>query len=319
MRAELLLQMARARLVRLDQIAGAREQVGEVERAGRRLQRLIARRRAGELLLKARGEVGVGILLELLQIGEQRVARGEHVGPRRRPCRTCSRCPSACARSRGRARDRPAALPSRRDRAGRTTARAGSDGSAAGRASVSMIEVVARRRRGCAVRSREIDAARATRRSISAPRSNGGRRHGARKVAPLGQRAAGAAQPIDRTVAVAAAAETPAALVRRSARRRPSGGSCSASCSQARNARVVQAVRLRLGEHREQRIDARFDRPLAQQLGAEAVDGVDVRFLERLERVLEPLPHVASSAASRALAARALRAAAASARPPPFR
>ena len=70
------------------------------------------------------------------------------------------------------------------------------------------------------------------------------------------------------------------------AARRPAD-SCSASCSQPRNAAVVQAAGLRLGEHREQRIDARLDRALAQQLGAEPVNGVDVRFFERLERVLE--------------------------------
>ena len=39
--------------------------------------------RAGELLLQARGEIGVGVLPELLQLVEQRVARGEHLGARR--------------------------------------------------------------------------------------------------------------------------------------------------------------------------------------------------------------------------------------------
>ena len=47
---------------------------------------------------------------------------------------------------------------------------------------------------------------------------------------------------------------------------------------------LEQALRLRLGQHREQRIDARFDWTLAQQLRAEAVDRADVRFLQRLQR-----------------------------------
>ena len=43
---------------------------------------------------------------------------------------------------------------------------------------------------------------------------------------------------------------------------------------------VEQPLRLRFGQDREQRIDARLDRTLAQQLGAEPVNGADVRFLE---------------------------------------
>ena len=104
-----------------------------------------------------------------------------------------------------------------------------------------------------------------------------------------------------------AAAETTGALVRRSARRTPSGGFCSASCSQARNARVVEAVRLRLGQHREQRIDARLDRPLAQQLGAEPVDRVDVRFFERRRaraRAAAATPRSAAVGARRSSASR---------------
>jgi hypothetical protein len=50
----------------------------------------------------------------------------------------------------------------------------------------------------------------------------------------------------------------------------------------------VETIRLNVGEHGEQRIDARFDRTLAQQLGAEAVNRVHVRLFERFERLLEP-------------------------------
>ena len=46
-----------------------------------------------------------------------------------------------------------------------------------------------------------------------------------------------------------------------------------------------QPLGARLGQHLEQRIDPRFDRPLAQEVGAEAVDRADVRFLEALDRI----------------------------------
>ena len=47
----------------------------------------------------------------------------------------------------------------------------------------------------------------------------------------------------------------------------------------------------RFGEHLEQRIDPRFDRPFAQEIGAEAVNGAHVRFLEPLDRVGEAVLH----------------------------
>jgi hypothetical protein len=48
-----------------------------------------------------------------------------------------------------------------------------------------------------------------------------------------------------------------------------------------------QLVGLRVGQHREGGIDARFDRPLTQQIGAERVDGADVRFFEVMHRGIE--------------------------------
>src|SRR5262249_19899601 len=76
---ELLLQVAHIDVVS-DQIARSGQEIGEVERPGRLLQLLIARRRAGELLLQTRGQVGVRIFPELLKRREQRVARRQHVG-----------------------------------------------------------------------------------------------------------------------------------------------------------------------------------------------------------------------------------------------
>ena len=50
---------------------------------------------------------------------------------------------------------------------------------------------------------------------------------------------------------------------------------------------LVQRGRLRVGEDREQRIDPRLDRPLTEQLRAEPMNGVDVRFFERLQRFFQ--------------------------------
>ena len=133
---------------------------------------------------------------------------------------------------------------------------------------------------GDAVRAAKAWSA-ATRRSISAARSNGGRRHGCGKSRHSASVRPAPRRPIDRSAAVAAAAETTA---RSSAAAR---GAClrtapsSASCSQARNGARVEAIGLRLGQDGEQRIDARLDGPFAKELGAEAVNGVDVRFFER--------------------------------------
>ena len=51
----------------------------------------------------------------------------------------------------------------------------------------------------------------------------------------------------------------------------------------------IQPIGLRLGQHPEQRVHARFHGPLAEQVGAKSVDGIDVRLLERLERMFEAL------------------------------
>ncbi len=50
---------------------------------------------------------------------------------------------------------------------------------------------------------------------------------------------------------------------------------------------VVQALPLSFGEHCEQRIHERFDGPLAKEVGAEAVDGADLRLFEVSERASE--------------------------------
>ena len=60
-----------------DQIARPRQQIGEIERAGGRLQlpgTAPSRRRSS--CCRHGREIGVGVAAELLQLGEERVARG---------------------------------------------------------------------------------------------------------------------------------------------------------------------------------------------------------------------------------------------------
>ncbi len=74
---------------------------------------------------------------------------------------------------------------------------------------------------------------------------------------------------------------------RRSDRRTPSRGWASCSCSHDENTSSNRPIGLRVGQDRERRIDARLDRPLAQEIGAEGVDGADVRFFEVMHGVVE--------------------------------
>ena len=213
------------------------------------------------------------------------------------------------ARSCDRATDRRAALPSRRSRRRRP-----------GGGRVLLNRDLRRempRRRGVEIQrvlrvrtgprsARRTRAARSTSASMSPSRSNARprpRRRRSRATA-RGPTRRGAA---DRSACLRArVAPKPCQIDRRSARRTPSGGSCSCAWIQRAERLVEQPLRLRLGQHREQRIDARLDRTLAQQLGAEAVNGADVRFLERLQRLVQrdrarrpARPSRATSSASR--------------------
>ena len=105
------------------------------------------------------------------------------------------------------------------------------------------------------------------------------------KVARLGEASAGAAQTIDRPAGIERAARPP----QRTAH--AIGWTLQHFLEPGAERARIDAVRLRLSQHREHRIDARLDRPLAQQLGAKPVDGVDVRFLEFLERQFQPHTH----------------------------
>ena len=132
-----------------------------------------------------------------------------------------------------------------------------------------------------------------------ARRSRSGRVHGAGMVAPLEQLPAGALQALDRRVVVFVLAE---AAHRHAAQRSPHAfGRVVELALQPVGERLVEEPRrLPFGEHGERRVDARLDRPLAQQVGAEAVDGADVRFLEALHGALEARRAVAGRRRPRA-------------------
>ena len=104
-------------------------------------------------------------------------------------------------------------------------------------------------------------------------------------IAPLDQIARGALQPLHRPVLVI--------LVGSPARRAPERPPEPFSrvrqlLVQPADKRLVEdLIGLRFGEDGKRRVDARFDRPLAQELGAEPVDGADVRILEVVHRVAE--------------------------------
>ena len=262
-----------------------------------RLQRLVPIGRAGELLLQAarRGRRRRRCL-ELLEIGEERVARGEHLGPRHvRSELVAAPLPRPREAAIAHEIDEPRLPPVEIALAERLL-ELGSGGSAGGRPSVSM-KRLSRGDVGGAVRSARRWSA-AMRRSISPSRSNGGRRHGRREVAPLGQRR-GRRGEADRSDRRRPPPPNDGALVRRSARRSAFGRILQRLLEPGAEGARVQPVGLRLGQHGEERIDARLDRPLAEQFRAEAVDGVDVRLLERLERVLETRRRARRSACGR--------------------
>ena len=107
------------------------------------------------------------------------------------------------------------------------------------------------------------------------------------EIAPFRQLARGAPEAIDGAVGPVAAVGRPHAAPERAphARRR-----ILEPLVQPAAKRVgKQLLGARLGEHVEQRIGTRFDWTFAHQIGAEAVDGADVRFFESLDRVRQVL------------------------------
>jgi hypothetical protein len=105
-------------------------------------------------------------------------------------------------------------------------------------------------------------------------------------VSPLQQRTAGLSQAFDRSVLVHVPAEVPS-------RGAPERSTHAFSRRQQLRVQpcpedlVKNAIRLALGQDDEQRIDAGFHGPLAQQVGTQRVNRADVRLFQVSERVLE--------------------------------
>ena len=98
------------------------------------------------------------------------------------------------------------------------------------------------------------------------------------EVAPFGQLPAGRPQPVHRTVGVGVAGDRPA----RAPQRPPHalGHLLERGLKPRRERLVVPAPCLIFREHGEQRIHAGLDRMLLEQIGAESVDGADLRFFQ---------------------------------------
>ncbi len=282
--AEFCLQMAPDGFVRRDQIACVREEIDEVERARGRLQLPVTRGGSGQFLLQTDCKVGVGVLLELLQFGEERVACGQHVASIRVLPELVTTA-FACARQAAIAHEidetrLPAVvirLAERRLQLDLTAEPADGVG-----VDEQVVALGDRRRRKRRQSMKQIERTADRRDAIEwrpPPRM--------RKLAPLGERAAGLAQPIDRTVAVAAAKSGRARPPQRAPEslRRPGERLLQPALKRPR----IKMIGLRLGQDGEQRIDAGLDRPFTNELGAEAMNRVDVRFFEALERFVETI------------------------------
>ena len=109
---------------------------------------------------------------------------------------------------------------------------------------------------------------------------------GRRKVAPFRQVPRSTPQPVHGAVIISRRASPgPAASPQRAPH--PFRGVLERLPKPDRERLVEEATRLRLGEHREQRIDAGFHGTLAQQIRAEAVDGADMRLFQVAQCLFE--------------------------------
>ena len=118
------------------------------------------------------------------------------------------------------------------------------------------------------------------------------------EVAPLRQVPCGAADPVDRRVLARHVAEAlPDGSPQSPAD--PLGWILELQLDPRAKRLVEQPLRLRLGQDLEERVDARLDRPLPQQLRAEPVDRADVCLLQRLQGLVEHLPFARRRARAR--------------------
>ena len=109
------------------------------------------------------------------------------------------------------------------------------------------------------------------------------------EIAPLNELPAGVLKPFDRAILVVARQPEPGEARAPKRPLNPLGGIRELLLKPRMKRRIVQPAGLRLGEDGKQRIDARLHGTFAQQVGAETMDGADLRFFQPAKRVVQPL------------------------------
>ena len=256
-----------------DQVARAEQQVEEVERAGVRLQLLVALERGPQFGLEPRGEIRVGVHPELIETRAQLADGRPHAVARHAVA--VGAAPSltrvgqhAIARQIDEA-SFPAVVVD--VRVAERLLQADLVAQPAYRVGPGEERIVSRggiaREVGALVQQRDHREDRVL--AIEGiPRPWRG------EIAPFREIPRRPAQPVDRPIVVPAerrSAERPANALRRTRQ---------LLLQPAAERLVEQTLRSGFGQHLEQRVDAGLDRPLAQEIGAEGVDRADVCFFE---------------------------------------
>ena len=263
-----------------EQIARAQQQVDEIERAGALLQSFVSRHNLAKLFAEERCEIGVGSGLERVEIRHQRfIGRPDLVAANRAAVRLLTAAARAANVLVLRQVD-DLRLPAVRIRF--AEARHGRDvvTQLANRCGVEEQRVPRRRRRAREPRDLVHASEDALQVGVPCERVAPPR---ACKIAPFGQLAARPANPFDRPVVVIAAVARPDAAPQRPphAVRRM----FQVVVQPGTKGLVEDALGARFGENLEQRIDASLHWPLAQEVGAEAMNRADVRFFQPLNGV----------------------------------
>ena len=266
--------------MRHQQIAGAQQQIDEVQRACAALQRLVAGDDIPQLLAQERGEIAVGGTLKRVELGGQRLVGGPDLVARHvRSVRAFAPAPGAAEVPVLRQIDDPR-LPAVGVRDIEALRGAHLVAQLADEARVVVERITHRRRlRG---QRRDVVHARQHSRKLRVAIERIAAPH-AVEVAPFGQLAPRPANPIDWPFIVVAAIARPDAAPQGAAH--PLGWMLQPIAQPDAERLVEDPFGARLGEHLEQRVDARLDGALAQQVGAEAVNRADVGFLETLDGV----------------------------------
>ena len=266
------------------EVARLDEQVEEVHGTGPPLAVVVKPNRGAERLVHLRGQVRVGGVPERHERIHERVAGGDHLGVRQLlrelPRRAAPGPQIALLPGQRAERAFPAVVVGLRPPAQRLDV--GPDAADAFDGARQRVARTRRLARRLAERRHAIeqmfDVAIAREALGPCPRRG--------MVAPLEQLTAGPLQARDRRIVVFVLAEAPHGHAPERAPHAFARG-VEFALQPVGEGFVEEARGLPFGEHGERRIDARLHGPLAQQVGAEAVDRADVRFLEALHGAFE--------------------------------